>query len=220
VTSAQPTPGTAPPLAALLLAGGRSRRMQRDKALVEYDGESQLARAWRTVAGVVPDAYLSIRLDQADDPVRAAYPRMVDRDAELGPAAGLLAAFATRPTHAWLVVAIDLPLLDRHTLEHLLAARDPAKLATAYTSTHDGLPEPLCAIWEPTAHAALRSFVAGGRHCPRKFLLNHAARLVPPAATNALDNVNTPEEYAAVRARLAGGAASPRAAATSATENP
>jgi molybdopterin-guanine dinucleotide biosynthesis protein A len=192
------------PLAALVLAGGRSTRMKADKAALAYEGETQLARAFRLVRSIVPDAYVSVRADQLADPVRAAYPKIVDAVADAGPVAGILAALATAPERAWLVVAIDLPLLDRATLEALIAARDPAGLATAYTSAHDGLPEPLCAIWEPASRAPLETFVAGGKSCPRKFLITHGAKPVPLARARALDNVNTPEEYAAVQDRVGG----------------
>jgi len=94
-----------------------------------------------------------------------------------------------------LVVACDLPFLSDAALERLLAARDPGVLATAYSSAHDGLPEPLCAIWEPAAAAALAAYQAGGGMCPRKFLRTHPMRLLMPRDGRALDNVNTPEEY-------------------------
>jgi molybdopterin-guanine dinucleotide biosynthesis protein A len=191
----------AAPLAALVLAGGRSTRMQRDKAALAYDGEPQLARVFRQVRAVVPDAFVSVRPDQAEDPLRIGFPQVVDGADGAGPVAGILAAFAARPEHAWLVVAVDLPLLDEATLARLIAARDPAQLATAYVSAHDGLPEPLCTIWEPASAAPLRAFVAGGRTCPRKFLITHGAKLVPLADAAALDNVNTPDEYADVLRR-------------------
>lgn len=188
----------AAPLAALVLAGGRSTRMQRDKAALPYDGEPQLARAFRLVGELVPATFVSVRADQADEPLRAAYPRIADRLAEAGPVAGILAAQDARPDHAWLVVAVDLPRLDAGTLRHLLDARDPSALATAYRSARDGLPEPLCAIWEPASRAPLAEFVRGGRTCPRKFLITHGARLLDLPVAAALDNVNTPAEYAAV----------------------
>lgn len=191
----------AAPVAALVLAGGRSTRMQRDKAALAYGGETQLARAFSLVRELVPDVYVSVRPDQVGDPLRAAYPQVVDRLADAGPVAGILAAQATRPECAWLVVAIDLPLLDAGTLRHLLESRDPGALATAYRSAHDGLPEPLCAIWEPASRRPLESFVAGGRSCPRKFLITHGARLLDLRTASALDNVNTPDEYAAVATR-------------------
>lgn len=190
--------GAVAPLAALVLAGGRSTRMQRDKAALAYDGEPQLARAVRLVRGFVPETYVSVRPDQTADPVRAAYPQIVDGLAAAGPVAGILAALSARPDRAWLVVAIDLPLLDADTLADLLERRDPAALATAYASAHDGLPEPLCTVWEPASRLPLETFVAGGRTCPRKFLLTHRVQLLALRRTAALDNVNTPDEYAAL----------------------
>lgn len=198
-------------LAALVLAGGRSERMRRDKAALEYDGESQLARAFRLVRSRATPAFVSVRAGQADDPARRGYPQIADRLEGVGPAAGILAALEAHPDRAWLVVAVDLPHLTGATLDALLAARDPARLATAFRSAHDGLPEPLCAVWEPASRAPLAAFVAGGRSCPRKFLLTHDAKLVELPEPGALDNVNTPEEYAAARARLAGPPAGPDA---------
>ena len=185
------------PLAGLVLAGGRSRRMQVDKATLAFAGETQLARAMRLVAAHTDRAFVSVRPDQRGEAERARWPQVEDRLADIGPAAGILAAMETLPDHAWLVVAVDLPLLDDASLAALVAARDPTAPATAYGASSDGLPEPLCAIWEPASRAPLAAFVAGGRSCPRKFLLTHGARLVTLAAPDALANVNTPEDYAA-----------------------
>ncbi len=152
--------------------------MGRDKAALTY-GEpvSQLERAVALLRPHVTRAFVSVRADQADDPVRARYAQIRDRAENLGPIAGLLAAQAAHPQAAWLVLACDLPLLDEATLAHLVRARDPARVATAYRSSHDGLPEPLCAIYEPRSGALAAAYVAGGHHCPRKFLQRrrHAA---------------------------------------------
>src|SRR6185437_1654673 len=78
----------------------------------------------------------------------------------------------------------------------------PQKQATAYRSSHDGLPEPLCAIYEPSSREALRAHVAGGRDCPRKFLINADTALLDQPEPGALDNVNTPQEYGSVTDRL------------------
>jgi molybdenum cofactor guanylyltransferase len=195
------------PLAGLVLAGGRSRRMQRDKAALEFGGETQLARVVRLVGRYAPQTFVSVRADQQDDPERRRFAQIVDRLADLGPAAGILAAQESLPDHAWLIVAVDLPLLDAATLERLIGARDRSALATAYRSAEDGLPEPLCAIWEPASRERLAAFVATGKSCPRKFLLTHGARLVELATPGALANVNTPSDYAAALARGGGGEA-------------
>jgi molybdopterin-guanine dinucleotide biosynthesis protein A len=185
-----------PPLLGLVLAGGHSRRMQRDKAAIEYRaGERQLDAAMKLLEGRVEQAFVSVRADQRADPTRSGYRQIVDRGDVEGPIAGISAALATRPDAAWLVLACDLPFLDAGTLDGLIAARDRNADATAYKSTHDGLPEPLCAIYEPRALAGITAHIAAGRNCPRKFLLNARARLLDQPNPRALDNVNTVTEY-------------------------
>jgi len=197
---------SAAPLAGLVLAGGRSTRMRRDKAALEFGGETQLARAVRLVREHAPETFVSVRADQQDDAERARFAQIVDQLQDIGPAAGILAALEARPDHAWLVVAVDLPLLDAATLARLVAQRDPLALATAYRSPDNGLPEPLCAIWEPRSRAPLAGFIGGGRDCPRKFLLTHGAALLELLAADALANVNTPADYALALERAARGA--------------
>jgi molybdopterin-guanine dinucleotide biosynthesis protein A len=184
-----------PSIYGLVLAGGRSTRMQRDKAALSYHGRTQLDWAMELIAPFVAKAFVSVRPDQVNDPVRAKYPQVVDTQENLGPIAGIVAAQAKHPEVAWLVLACDLPFLDAATLKHLVWARQVDKPATAYRSSHDGLPEPLCAIYEPASREAILSYVATGKNCPRKFLIKSDAHLLEEANPRALDNVNTPEEY-------------------------
>jgi len=192
-----------PRINGLVLAGGRSSRMQRDKAALEFrTGETQLDAAMKLLEGRVSRAYVSVRADQQDDPARARYTRIVDRGEIEGPIAGISAAFASSPDVAWLVLACDLPFLDARTLDTLIAQRDATGEATAYESTHDGLPEPLCAVYEPRAGAAIAAYLAAGKNCPRKFLINARTRLLEQPNPRALDNVNTVAEYGAAMSAL------------------
>jgi len=108
-----------------------------------------------------------------------------------------MAAQERFPHVAWLVIACDLPFLNAGTLAHLLAQRAPARAATAYLSSHDALPEPLCAIYEPASRATLAAYFHEGRNCPRKFLLKGDVQLLNAPDVRALDNVNTRAEYSA-----------------------
>jgi molybdenum cofactor guanylyltransferase len=191
-----PEPKSAPaPVYGLILAGGSSSRMKRDKAALKYRGKNQLDRAFELANRHLSRVFVSVRAAQARDAARAQYPLIVDSVAGEGPIVGIRSALATRSDVAWLVLACDLPFLSDATLEQLLAERDANLVATAYRSAHDGLPEPLCAIWEPKAAAELAAYQAGGGECPRKFLMKHAVRMLEPRDRRALDNVNTPEEY-------------------------
>jgi molybdopterin-guanine dinucleotide biosynthesis protein A len=198
----------AAPVHGLVLAGGASSRMHRDKAALLYQGQSQLDRAFDLLSRHVDRVFVSVRLDQVGEPTRAHRPLIVDSVEGGGPIAGIRSALADHPDTAWLVLACDLPFLSDATLERLLAARDPGALATAYSSAHDGLPEPLCAIWEPSAAAALAHYQERGGRCPRQFLRTHRVLLLEPQDARALDNINTPEEYRQALDALSGGGGS------------
>jgi molybdopterin-guanine dinucleotide biosynthesis protein A len=196
-------PNDPAPIYALVLAGGRSKRMQRDKAALSYHGRSQLEWAVSLLQPHARRVFVSCRPDQTDDPVRARFEQIVDSHENLGPIAGIMAAQAKHPDVAWLIVACDLPFLDHSTLSTLIAARQPQKLATAYRSSHDVLPEPLCAIYEPSSRQPLIEYVATGKNCPRKFLITSDVQLIDEPNPHALDNVNTPEEYGSAVVALA-----------------
>ena len=101
-------------------------------------------------------------------PLGRAYPLIVDSVTGEGPVVGIRSAFAAHPNVAWLVLACDLPFLSEAAIEGLLRRRDPGALATAYISAHDGLPEPLCAIWEPAAAPSTRRIPGRRRHLSAK----------------------------------------------------
>ncbi|NNF61571.1 MAG: NTP transferase domain-containing protein [Gammaproteobacteria bacterium] len=178
----------------LVLAGGDSTRMQRDKALLAYHDQPQLSWAYQLIAPFCEETFISVRNRQHDE-VRDSLPRIEDELSDSGPAAGLLAAAASAPEQAWLVVACDLPFLNEKTLDHLVKHRDPESMATAFRSVNNRLPEPLCAIWEPAGLQLLREQVEGGLLCPRKALVRADTRLLDPVSATALDNINTPDEH-------------------------
>ena len=180
----------------LVLAGGRSRRMGTDKALLEHEGRSQLAHVIRLLEPQVDRVFVSARPDQQDEPERSRYPLIVDRYDDMGPLAGILSAMEEYPEANWLVVACDLPNMTGETLAHLVASRSEAHPFTAYISSHDGLPEPLCAVWRAGTHGIIRSFVDEGVRCPRKILMRSDTHLIEQLDPASLDNINTPDDLA------------------------
>jgi molybdopterin-guanine dinucleotide biosynthesis protein A len=177
--------------------------MGRDKATLDYRGRPQLAWVYALVARHCERTFVSVRADQAADPARAALPQIVDEIAGIGPIAGIAAAQAAHPQAAWLVVACDLPFLRDQTLAYLIAHRGTHDVA-AFRSAHDGLPEPLCAIYEPATRVPVLDAIAHDRRCPRKFVIGSGVPLLEQPDPSALDNVNTPEEFAAAATRCAG----------------
>jgi len=187
----------------LVLAGGKSRRMGQDKALLRHNGETQLGLAVRLLQQHLARVFVSARADQSTEPERARFSQIVDRYANLGPLAGILSAMDTDPQAAWLVVACDLPNLDSETIRHLLDERSATQPFTAYRSSVDGMPEPLCAIYNPSARRILDEFVAAGVQCPRKIMMRSDTRQLEARNPRALDNINTPDELSQHAAGLA-----------------
>jgi molybdenum cofactor guanylyltransferase len=176
--------------------------MGSDKAALTYEGQPQLKRAYDLLKAVCEQTFVSVRADQSADATRAGLPQIIDRHRDLGPIAGIAAAQAQHPEAAWLVMACDLPFVSAATLRYLVLHRDPHRLATVFRSAHDGLPEPLCAIWEPSSGATVNAWIAAGKQCPRKLLVNSHAALLDQPEAGALDNVNTLEEYTAAQNAL------------------
>jgi len=188
--------GEPPPLRGLVLAGGRSVRMGRDKAGILIEGTTLLERTVALLDGCVTSVRVSVRADQVDDQLRRQFPLLPDAGTGLGPVNGLRAAHLEDPAAAWLVLACDMPGLDRRVIEALVAARDPARAATSWRSPVTGLPEPLCAIWEPATLARLASLVAaaGRPVSPRAVLAESDTLLLDAPWPVALLNLNTPAE--------------------------
>jgi CTP:molybdopterin cytidylyltransferase MocA len=126
--------GKPPLLRGLVLAGGRSQRMGHDKAAILIDDATLLERTVALLDGWVASVSVSVRSDQADDRLRRQYPLLLDTGAGLGPANGLRAAHLSDPAAAWLVLACDMPGLDRQAISALVAARDPVRAATSWRS--------------------------------------------------------------------------------------
>jgi len=191
-----------PVLRGLVLAGGRSERMQTDKGLLHYHGLDQRQHTAALLAEFCPDVRVSVRPDQAAD-LPAGLQPLPDTFLGLGPLGGILSAFQADPNAAWLVLACDLPFLTRETLEHLVSHRQPARMATSFRSPWDEFPEPLVSIWEPRSYGQLLRFLSLGYSCPRKALINSDIELLAPPVPSELRNVNTPQERAAAEQELA-----------------
>jgi len=192
-----------PILHGLLLVGGKSRRMGCDKADLAVRGEESFRdRGMRLLGGVTEKASLSIA---ADDERSYEIATLPDAIFDKGPLGGILTALESEPGTAWLVMACDLPNIDEETLKLLVASRDVSAEATCFRSAIDGVPEPLCAIYEPAAVEAVRKAVEGDRLCARHFLDELTLNAIDLPSPEALHNCNRPEDMEELRKREASG---------------
>ena len=139
--------------AGLLLAGGRSQRMGRDKAQLDWQGRplGEHQAATLTATGAAP-LFLSCRLEQTWTP--PGFTRLEDRSAEGGALAAFVEALAATSVDVALVLAIDLPLVRPGWLE-AMAAR-ALREGVSMVPVREGRFEPFAAAWHRSALAALR----------------------------------------------------------------
>ncbi len=178
----------------LILAGGESRRMGQDKALLQRNGKSQLANLVTILDPLAERVFVSTRSDQQEEPERRQFAQIIDRYPDVGPIAGVLSAMDDYPNVDWLVVACDLPNVDAETISFLIDNRAENRPFTAFRSSHDDLPEPLCAVYHRGSDALVREFVNSGMTCPRKMLIRSDTKLLVQPNPRSLDNVNTPDD--------------------------
>ena len=175
--------------------------MGEDKGLIDYRGRNQVHWLVEMLGEICASVHVSVGSRQDRAGVYAPTATIVDHEPGLGPAGGLASAWRTAHHAAWLVVAVDLPLLDRATLAALTAGRSRKHLATAFRHP-DGVLEPLCTIWEPAARVLLERRLELGDYSLRRLLETGPVRVLEPPNSEALVSADSPEDRDRIRRRL------------------
>ncbi|MEW6034723.1 MAG: molybdenum cofactor guanylyltransferase [Chloroflexota bacterium] len=129
----------------VVLAGGRSRRLGRDKAFEGLGGESLLERAVRSLAGLAGVVVVVGQKSAPAPDVRRLGARVVeDIYPGKGPLGGIHSGLVASTTPYVLVVGCDMPFLNRGLLGYLLGLRSGFDAVVPRVS---GKPEPLHAVY-------------------------------------------------------------------------
>ena len=202
--------------AAIVLAGGRSTRMGRPKALLEWHGSTLVRRAVGLVARAVDGPVVVVRAAGQALPALPPGTELADdaRQAR-GPLQGIAAGLAALGGRAEIVfvTGVDAPLLHPALIRHVIASLRPED-DIALPRAH-GFPQPLAAAYRvatvvPLIDALLAEDSLGTRPLMRRARvrrLDEAALLADPAVAaldphlQSLENLNEPGEYEAARAR-------------------
>jgi molybdenum cofactor guanylyltransferase len=151
-----------------VLAGGRSRRMGTDKALIRLGGSTLLERSIRTLRSVVTDVVVAG--GDAGRYTSSGVPCLGDAIPEAGPLAGILAALDAARGDAVLVIACDLPFVTSSLMSALLST-DPASPIVVATS--GDIIQPLCARYAVSLKHDLRAFLTAGNRRVMEFVSAH-----------------------------------------------
>jgi len=183
-------------LSAVILAGGQSKRMGRDKAWVECNGQSLVSRAVSTVRDSgIAEVFVSGRT--GTDYSALGCPIVLDRRSGLGPLAGVESALEAVQAPLLLVLAVDLPRMTADFLRKLTSSCDPF---TGVIPALDGQLEPLCAVYPKRCLFIARDCLLNHRLAARDFAdacrREHAVRtfVVPDTDACYFENWNRPSD--------------------------
>jgi molybdopterin-guanine dinucleotide biosynthesis protein A len=141
---------------AFVLAGGRSTRMGRDKALLELNGRPLIKIALEKLRVLV----FTPRIAGSRSDLSSFAPAIPDNYPDSGPLGGIEAALAASNTELNLFLPVDLPLLSVEFLRWMVE-RAQCTSAIATIPRLQGYPQPLCTVYSkvllPHAQAALAS---------------------------------------------------------------
>jgi molybdenum cofactor guanylyltransferase len=180
----------------LILAGGNSRRMGRDKATLAAGGRTLVEHLAERLSPVVDDVLVSVG---RATPGLGEYPLVVDRFPGLGPLAGIHAGLlAARQPLVW-VVACDLPNVEP-ALGSLLRQNAPG--VDAVVPQVGDEPEGVCALYRRELAEQVETNLGRGSRSIKELLAIINVRFLSADQVRVVDtdlrsfqNLNTPADY-------------------------
>jgi len=182
----------------VILTGGASRRMGRDKALLPWGGTTFLQHLIGVYSVLGP---VAVSVDRAGRFPFTGAQELVDTRPGMGPLNGIVSGFAETKADVLLLTGTDLPFGDPALALRLEALREGAD-ACILQRGKKGI-EPLFALYARPCRAAAEACLNAGRRSFFAMLDALTVRYVTPEELPEFDlesilrNVNTPEEYEA-----------------------
>ncbi|WP_316348167.1 molybdenum cofactor guanylyltransferase [Desulfuromonas acetoxidans] len=184
----------------VILAGGKSTRMGRNKALLDLGGICLIEKTYQTMSALFPEVILIT--NTPDEYAFLNCRCQKDIYPGIGSIAGLHAALSTSNTERIFVVPCDMPFLSPPLINLLCQT---TQTYDAVVPVSDKGMEPLHALYHRRCLQQLEQAITHGDKKIQNFLRNIWTYFLPvsayrhiPHAEQAFQNVNRPEDYAAL----------------------
>lgn len=184
-------------LTGVVLAGGKSSRMGREKGLIEVQGVRMIERILQELDAVVPEVIISSNGDLYNDLNRKVYADIIPG---CGPMSGIHSALVHSTTEKILVAGCDMPFINRAVFSQLIAKADEAEVVVPVHGRNER--EPLCAIYSKFCLARLEDLLKNGKWKMKEALPHFQVLEIPFNDKEIYEkyfmNINTPRELEAI----------------------
>jgi len=174
----------------VIMAGGKSSRMQRDKALLPFKGYSSLAEyQCERYKDDFLEVYISAKNNKFDFDVDIIEDFCVDSS----PLVGIVSIFETLNVDEVFILSVDSPFVDKEVVEKIYReAKNDSDVVIAYS--FNGL-EPLCGIYRKSVLKSAKGFLAQNRHRLQSLLEVVDTQKVFFEESHYFMNLNYPKDY-------------------------
>ena len=195
----------------IVLAGGRSRRLGRDKAVEPLGGQPLIRRVVDRLAAVVDETVVVVADEERAERLPLPDSTLVAVDAypDCGSLGGIFTGLSAAPADWGLVVACDMPFLDLRLLRRILDLRGGHD---AVVPVLDGRPEPTHAAYSKACLPAMERRLWARELKISGFFADVNVHLLPEPEIDRIDpahlsfmNVNTPEDLQRAQALVEAG---------------
>jgi len=180
----------------IILAGGKSSRMGKEKGLMEYAGKSLIRYSIEALEGICSQIVIGANSSHFEE---LGYPVQKDIFPDIGPMGGIYSCLHRSETEHNLVLPCDTPGITSTVMEVLL--KESAGYRIVIPCSKPGLPEPLIGYYHKNNAAGLLSFIKNGKYRLIDYIETALVKTIPiykraDIFTNGLFiNINAPEDF-------------------------
>jgi molybdopterin-guanine dinucleotide biosynthesis protein A len=176
---------------AVIFAGGQSKRMGEDKALLPFNGHTTLTRyQYERLHTFFESLYISTKSPKFDFDATL----IIDQYKESSPLVGLISVFEILNTESVFVLSVDAPFVGLQII-HTIIDADTTGTYDAVIAENFGKPQPLCGLYHRSILPSAKEAYRNNHHKMQILLKEVRTCYVPFQEEKSFLNMNHPHEY-------------------------
>jgi len=180
-------------MSAIIIAGGQSSRMGRDKGLMDWNGKAMIQYVIEAVSPLVSNVLLITKNPLYKRFGLESFPDLIPG---LGPAGGIYTALHASKSEANMILSCDIPLITTPTLQILKDRHKSFEITLAATGN---VPEPLIGIYNKSCFTKWNALIAQKKTAVHQMIRQFNTQIIDMTTIagfnrNEFTNINTPQE--------------------------